>query len=174
MADGSLEFGGMPITTYKGKAMQQMIAVLRSFGMKHGYYNVKDAMECYRADFIIECYCDSQFGVLAKAAFNPDFKDPEKQGDILKDATAKGFDALFGQIEQQLEKNGTKFVASDKVTIADVVIAAFYFTNINNPMNPFQASFNTALENYPKSKAYLQHVDKEFKACNAKYKAVPF
>jgi hypothetical protein len=95
-ASGELQFGGMPIVSVKGHTMQQMVAILRAMGIKHGYYNVSDPKECYRADFLIECYADAQFGVLAKAAFNPDFQDAEKRGPIMENCVEKGFCGFFG------------------------------------------------------------------------------
>ena len=143
-------------------------------GIKHGYYNVADPMECYRADFIIDCYADAQFGVLAKAAFNPDFQDPEKQGPIMEDCVAKGLCALLTQVEKQLTATGAKWVAGDKLTIADCVLSAFYHTNISNKMSPFNGPFNAKLEEFPKSKAYFDCIATEFKCRADKLPASPF
>lgn len=52
------EMGGLPIVTEDGKDMQQFGAILRSQGMKHGYYNPKDWKTCGEIDQITDTWAD--------------------------------------------------------------------------------------------------------------------
>ena len=52
------EFGDLPILTCKGKQMGQSIAILRSLGIKHGYYFPADWKSAYYCDVVVDCWAD--------------------------------------------------------------------------------------------------------------------
>ena len=54
----SCEFGDLPILTWKGRQMGQSMAILRSLGIKHGYYFPSDWKSAYYSDVIVDCWSD--------------------------------------------------------------------------------------------------------------------
>ena len=62
------EMGGLPIVHIGGQSRQQTNAILRSFGIQHGYYNPTDWKSAGIADVIIDSYTDT-FGAIAKVLF---------------------------------------------------------------------------------------------------------
>lgn len=48
------EFGALPIVTFSGKGHQQTMAILRSFGIQHGYYT-----NDWKKAGIVDAICDT-------------------------------------------------------------------------------------------------------------------
>ena len=63
------EFGALPIVTYSGKSHQQSMAILRSFGVQHGYYT-KDWKKAGDIDAICDTFGDF-LTALAGVMFTP-------------------------------------------------------------------------------------------------------
>ena len=84
-------------------------------GITHGYYNVKNPVECYYTDFVIEQVSDLKQN-LAKADTN--------QSAVLN--------TFYRCMENQLEKLNSDYIASGKLTIGDFAMADFYFSELHH------------------------------------------
>ena len=63
------EFGALPIVSYSGKSHQQTMAILRSFGVQHGYYT-----DDWKKAGIIDAVCDTYgdfISAIAGVMFTP-------------------------------------------------------------------------------------------------------
>ena len=156
--DGGEFGGGLPqaFVQIDGKThrMAQFGAILRSFGIRYGYYDPRDWKQARYIDPIIDSWSDLQ-GKLAGVAFAP---TPEA-----KQAAFEAFLAFVqkfnGLVESNLNHHGGKFVAGNSITVADFVVAA-YAANycLKNPMFEGSAPFTAALDATPKTKAYCSMI----------------
>lgn len=110
-----------------------MAATLRSFGIRFGYYNPKSWQEARYIDPIVETFSDVVSSV-GKTAFAPD------------DQKAACMEALIALVtkfiklaESNLVHHGGKFIAGNKVTIADFVMIAYVENLLMNKDSPFSA-----------------------------------
>lgn len=125
--------------------MGQMCAILRSFGARYGYYDPRDWRQASLIDPICEVYGDL-LGGLSKVMFAPDDAKAQLCTELQSGVAPK----YHGLIEKTLCSHNGKFVAGDKVTIADFVLASHIANNLNNPKNPCQAALQATLAGCPK------------------------
>ena len=77
-SDNVGEFGKLPLLTAKGRPLGQSMSILRSLGIKHGYYSPDDWKLAYHTDVIVDCWVDV-FESIAKVLFGmPDATEEEK------------------------------------------------------------------------------------------------
>ena len=68
-------------------------------------------------------------GATAKAAFFTPEDEKEEAMTKLRDGFATKF---FTICEKRLEQKDSKFIATDKITIADFCCASYFFNNVKN------------------------------------------
>ena len=113
------EFGQLPIVSYQGRDMQQFGAVLRSVGVEKGYYNPRDFRESMRIDWIVDTWGGLlvdhgalAFKIASTATMNVAWQE------LVTTKWRKFLTAL----ENQLQTQNSRFIAGDRVTIADFVM----------------------------------------------------
>ena len=87
---------------------------------------------------------------------------------------------LFGkfnkQIETHLAAQSTRFIASDRLTIADFVVFSTYMSVVQNEATPapeIQATFEATMADTPKVKAYIATMKQEMATYLANRGAYP-
>uniref|UniRef100_A0A7S3HWL3 GST C-terminal domain-containing protein n=1 Tax=Favella ehrenbergii TaxID=182087 RepID=A0A7S3HWL3_9SPIT len=156
------EMGGLPIVHYGGgQGRQQTMAILRSLGAMHGYYNPSDWKTCAFVDMVAESYNDV-FNAAAKAMlFTPDEEKPAAF-EALRDGLVKKFMRIC---ETRFEQNAAQmFIASDEMTIADFCLASFVFNTLKNELSPIQPVLSPMLLKFPLFTAYTKRLEKEVSA----------
>ena len=111
--------------------MAQFSAIMRSFGIRYGFYDALD-WKCARyADPIVDQWGDLMKGVIG-VAFAPD-----------DEARGKAAEALVGQcvkmnelVEDGMRHHSGKYAAGECLTIADFVLASYIGNFIENKTNP--------------------------------------
>ena len=154
-----LEMGGLPIAHYGGhQGRQQTMAVLRSLGCAHGFYDPNDWQNAGFIDMVVESYGDT-FNAAAKAAlFSPE-EEKQKNIEAVRDGIAK---KLINMVEKRFERNnGQKFAAGDNLTIADFCMASFIFNMLKNEMSPLSTILGPLLDEFPRFAAYAQRLGAE-------------
>mmetsp|Transcript_14914 Transcript_14914/g.18745 ORF Transcript_14914/g.18745 Transcript_14914/m.18745 type:complete len:107 (+) Transcript_14914:1148-1468(+) len=106
--------------------MGQFGAILRSFGIRFGYYDPKNWGQVRYCDPIVDTWGDLQ-GTLAKFVFAPDDEKPP-----MLDALVDFMRKVNLLIEKTLTHHGGKFAAGNSVTIADFVLASYVCCFIQN------------------------------------------
>ena len=152
--------GGLPqaFITVNGEEhrMAQFGAILRSFGVRFGYYNPSDWQMSLLVDPIVETWGDV-LGVLAGILFAPDDQKPaaiEKYLGVAK--------KLHQLAEKCLAHSQGKFIAGSKVTIADFIFASYIGNYIENENAPVSAPAKATLDETPLFKSYCDVVLNEF------------
>ena len=148
--------------------MAQTNAILRSFGIRYGYYEPSDWKQARLIDPIVETYGDVLAGMY-KITFAKENKEQLK-ADFLSGIVIN----YNNMIENILERTNCKFLASDSVTIADFILTAYIHNMLMNPLSPLHSDFQMILENYPRFKAYIKVNQEEFSKWNSKREARPF
>lgn len=108
-----------------------MGAILRMIGMDHGYYTNTDWQEAMRIDWIVESFVEL---VQACAEVHFDIamtKKAKKQGKFA--AILTKFRPFLKAAEKQLKHLDTKFIAAERVTIADACMVSLIRTIFQNP-----------------------------------------
>ena len=130
---GTTEFGtGMPqvAANIGGKTTNwgQMGAILRSFGIRYGYYNPKDWKTARYCDPIVDSYADV-LATLTAFAYNEDQSKADELGAKYVGTCGK----FNGLIEKGMAHHGGKFSAGNSVTISDFVLCSYFGNLVNNP-----------------------------------------
>ena len=150
----------MPIVTQASKSRQSTLALLRSLGIQHGYYNPADWKSAGMIDMLVETYTDV-FNGFAKVLFSA---ENEKAGGLeaLKNGLLGNF---LKMVENQLETQTTnKFIMGNQMTIADFAMSSFLFNIMKNDHGPFSASCSAMLLEYPHIGAYSKRLESELKS----------
>ena len=102
------------------------MSILRSLGIKHGYYTPSDWKTAYYTDVIVDCWVDV-FDSMGRILFGMmDASEEEKTEEITK--TIKTIHVpMLGLMEKHLEDLGGPFIAGEKLTIADCCCASAFF-----------------------------------------------
>ena len=133
--------------------MNQSKAAARALAVKLGYYST-DPDTMWQIDSLLDyCQDDSILGVVAGYAFAPE--RTEEGNDNWVGAYKKMGDLLEGRFNH----HGKKFIAGDKITLADFSIASLYFSHIYNDSSAFkelQGRVKECIDSTPKLKAYLE------------------
>lgn len=129
-----LEFGQVPmLETADGKHFVQSWAILRYLGRTYGYYP-NDAELAWKIDSTIDAVED-----YVVAYFKYNFESNEEKKAVFKEAWLKNLPMWVSAIEKRLEANGGKYIAGDKITIADFALAYVGFGLLLNEANPHYA-----------------------------------
>ena len=107
-------------------------AILRMFGTRYGYYDLKDWNQAGLIDPIVDTFAD-QMGAMSAFAFASEDADKAPLIEAYV-SMARKFHSL---VEANLNHHGGKFAAGNKVTIADFVMASHignYVTNAAFPL----------------------------------------
>ena len=156
------EFGtGLPQVTIntgsKVANMAQFGAIMRSLGIRFGYYDPKNWKAAQYCDPIVDCWGDI-VGAVAGVAFAPD--------EEAKNAAAENFVKtcvkFHGLLEKTLTHSKGPYVAGPKRTIADFVLASYIGNFVTNPNNPGSAPLTASLGDTPKFKAYVDKATTTF------------
>ena len=71
--------------TVKERPLGQSMAILRSLGIKHGYYNPDDWKTAYHTDVIVDCWVDV-FESMAKVLFGMPQATEEERAEAITTA----------------------------------------------------------------------------------------
>ena len=167
------EMGGMPIMTKGGgQGKQQTMALLRSLGAEHGYYDPTNWKECGIIDMLCETYSDVFQAAAVICIFTADDQKPAKMEEFKEGILRK----YLTIIEKQLEKNINvgKFVVGTKMSIADFCLACLTFNILKNENGPFQAALAPLLLEFPHYGAYSKRLHSELKEHLDSRPAYPF
>ena len=157
------EFGDLPILTSKGKQMGQAMAILRSLGIKHGYYFPTDWKSAYYSDVIVDCWADV-FESMGKLLFLMQSAPEAETRAAVDKAVDSVHEPMLQLIEKQLDDLGGPYIVGEKLTIADFCCAAAFFNIWCNPAGPLKEVFGQVVARYPKSSAYKDRLGEMFKA----------
>ena len=150
--------GGLPqLELQDGTIMGESMAVLRFLGTKLGYYP-SDPMEMYICNCLVEAYNDVFDGFHA-----PFFAPEDKKAAPIKDLFEKKIPYIIGKFNERFGK--AKWLAGDKITIADFCIGKLYTDIITHPELGFRKQcgdqFEQVLAKNPNFKAYGEQFAKE-------------
>jgi glutathione S-transferase len=116
--------------TEDGKHLVQSWAILRFLGRKYGYYP-EDPETAWKVDSTIDAVED-----YLNAYFKYNFEKDEDKKAIHKENWLKMLPVWVAAIEKRITSNGGKYVAGEKITIADFALAAAGFNMLLNEANP--------------------------------------
>ena len=137
--------------------MQQLGATMHSLGIRFGYYDTKDWKAARYCDPIVDCWSDIVGGA-AGVAFAPDAEAQAAAVEKLNMITTK-----FGAYcEKILSHHNGQFIAGNKMTIADFIMASYIGNFGTNPKNPAHANIQASLDSTPKLKAYFAKANTTF------------
>jgi glutathione S-transferase len=136
----------------------QSWAILRYLGRTYGYYP-EDPEVAYKIDSTIDAVED-YFG----AYFKFNFESNEEKKAIFKENWLKMLPIWVTAIEKRLEANGGKYIAGDKITIADFALAAVGFNLLLNEANPHYAETLPFIKDHEILKKYKAGLKEELGA----------
>ena len=93
------------------------------FGIEHGYYDPKDWKLAMKIDWILDTFGD-HINYFAEHELNPTLGKKKKMEFFAKIASEKS-PVFLRALEKQLNELGTRYIASDRVTIADAVMVGY-------------------------------------------------
>ena len=105
-----------------GKVLNQMTAILRMLGRRHGYYFDDNADEAFNVDWVLETHADFWNSKTYLMWLKGESDSAKITEGIAKLA------AFNKQMEAHLASQNSKFLASDRLTIADFVVFSLYMT----------------------------------------------
>ena len=155
--------GGLPQVTIPGPdgkplRMAQMGAILRSLGVRFGYYNPKDWKQSVKVDGLVDTYADV-LGSMSKILFSPESDRPE----LVKQCCSGIIVKWHRLLERTLASHNGKFVAGNNATIADFIMASYINNNLCNPNCPISQGASGSVGEFPKLQAYVKFNQAEFK-----------
>jgi glutathione S-transferase len=143
--------------------MSQSVAIYHYIAKCYGYM-ADDAGQTMRQEFALECYNDFAATNCFLPALNPTCSEEECK------KFEEKFCAFYTRIEDVFKMTKGKYVAGDKLTVADFVLFSVASLFINNPAAPHsgmvEAAKNTMKKN-PCVCAWFERMSKE----NAPYLA---
>ena len=119
-------------------------------GAKHGYYNATDPKQSYLIDVVLDCFTDihdTSNGVALGLLTGQ--MTAEAANAALGEKIPKAIEPILNLYEAQLG-HGCKFMAGDKVTIADCAMVALMANILENPNSPFAELYKPVMAKYPK------------------------
>ena len=154
-----LEFGQVPLLeTADGHSFVQSWAILRYLGRTYGYYP-NDAELAWKIDSTIDAVED-----YIVAYFKYNFEMHEEKKAIFKEAWLKLLPIWVAAIEKRLEANGGKYIAGDKITIADFALGAVAFNLLLNEANPHYAETMPFIKDHEVLKKYANGLKEDLGA----------
>jgi len=148
--------------------MGQTNAILRSFGIRYGYYDPKSWKQAIIIDSVLESYGDVLTG-MSSIIFSPE--DGKEAAGLAFQSGA--LTKYHNFLEKILTQSKGKFVAGKKVTIADFILASHIHNMVMNDLSPVKHLMETTLVNCPKLQAYIKVNMAEFKEWNTKRQPGP-
>ena len=124
-AAGEFPNGQVPVWVQDGQYYNESKAILRFIGKQHGYYP-EDIHAAWDADATVDYAND----------FHGKFYAPHMRNthtDETKAAYVKDVTTFVEHLNKKLVKSGKNFIAGDKLTIGDFMVAAVVFNYIENP-----------------------------------------
>ena len=155
---GKLDFGQVPMLEHDGKNMVQSWAILRFLGRTYGYYT-ENPEAAYKIDSTIDAVED-----YLGAYFKFNFESNEEKKAIFKENWLKMFPIWVKAIEKRIEANGGKYVAGDKITIADFALAYVGFGLLLNEANPHYAETWELIKDHEILKKYANGLKEDLGA----------
>ncbi len=157
---GKLEFGQVPmLETPEGKHLVQSWAILRFLGRKYGYYPDEPEL-AYKIDSTIDAVED-----YLGAYFKYQFEQNEEKKALHKENWLKMLPVWITAIEKRLSSNSNpRYIAGDKITIADFALAAVGFNMLLNEANPSYAETLPFIKDHEVLKAYANGLKEELGA----------
>lgn len=155
---GKLDFGQVPMLEHEGKTMVQSWAILRYLGRTYGYYPENPEV-AYKIDSTIDAVED-----YLGAYFKFNFESNEEKKAIFKENWLKMFPIWVKAIEKRLEANGGKYIAGDKITIADFALAYVGFGLLLNEANPHYAETWELIKDHEILKKYANGLKEDLAA----------
>ena len=120
--DGGEFGGGLPQALFQDKGKKyraaQFGAILRSFGIRFGYYNPRDWKSCRYIDPVVDTFADV---LAAQSVFAFAQDDEGRNAGIEKYKTVAT--KFYKLVESNMKHHGGKYAAGNMITIADFVIA---------------------------------------------------
>ena len=108
-----------------------MGAVLRSFGIRFGYYNPKNWNESRYTDPVVDTFGDLMGGLFKV------FTAPPADQPALITAFGEGIACKINKLaEMNLTHHGGKFIAGNKVTIGDFIMISYIENTMFNTNSP--------------------------------------
>ena len=156
--------GTMPVWQPEGSTMKfgQRNAIMHMLGRKYGYLG-KDAKETFRLEHSLECFND----FMAKDVLG------SATGDVTDDQQ-KAYGEALGKylmdMEEMMKMAGGKYIAGDRITIADFVCFSIVSTSWMNPAanKKFEEACTMVLDKCPCVKAWAMLMQSENKVYIAK------
>ena len=147
------------LETADGKCLIQSWSVLRYLGRQHGYYP-DDPELAYKIDSTIDAVED-----LMQSNYKWRFEADEARKATGKENFLKNFlPKWIDAIEKRIANNSTqKFVAGDKMTIADFALAAVAFNILLNDTNPVFAEIQEVLKDSAVIDTYVASLQAELR-----------
>jgi len=125
-------------------------------GAKHGLYNLSNPAEMYRADSACDVYFDV-FGQVAATNFASTEEAKKKNLDLLLKSLIPN---TYKFIEKRLTTLNVKYISGNNLCYADFCWASFMATIASNANFPFSGELMAQLASYPKTKQYLETMQK--------------
>ena len=123
-AAGEFNNGQVPVWLQNGKQYNESSAILRFLGKQYGYYPA-DPDQAWQSDAIVD-YCNDVQRKLYADHMNKKFDQEAKQN--YRD-TLNQILTFFAKTKVS---SGTKFIASDQISIGDFCVAALLFAYVFN------------------------------------------
>ena len=155
-AQGKLEFNQVPVLEKDGKFLSQSWAILRYLGRTYGYYPESSPETAYTIDSTIDAIED-----FLTAFFRFNFEPNADKKAVYKENLLKMVPIWVAAIEKRLEKSTGKYIAGDKITIADFALAAVAFDNLLNEANPLYAETLPFIKDHETLKKYSAGLKEE-------------
>ena len=162
------EFKQMPameITDADGKVTMytQSISILRYLSLKNGYYPTDDAELAWEIDSALAAVYDMGTG-LSKILWE---RDPEQRVKNKAEFLNGVYPVTLKALSNRLAKNGTKFLAADKITTADFLFGNFVVSFIYNDLREKMGEvddFKVIYEQFEPLVNYAETIKAEFAA----------
>ena len=168
---GEFPNGQVPVFCHEGRVMNESLATLRFLGAIYGYYPEDDALVAWDADATVD-YCNEYMGALYKPHMTGEHTDETKK------TYAEKIQALCEFFERKLQKSGSTFICSSKLTIGDFHLASLVFNFVfNDSLGGGEDYSRVGKEIVAKHAAFSAYVDRlkvEFKDYLATRGAYPF
>jgi len=91
--------------------------------------------------------------------FLPQYKEKDEH---FTQFIIKHFPEFLEKMENKMNKNGTKYLCANNITLADIILGAFFLKLPYNDSYPNQHILQAIMENYPKTKALAENLRAEF------------
>lgn len=157
-ASGEFPNGQIPVLVYKGKYMNESLAILRFVGKKTGMYPIDDE-EAWACDAIVDYVNDFLPKFAPAQLFKKDFSE-EAQVEF-----EANIEKLVSFLSKKLEAHGQNFMVGDKVTIADCQVSMAIFSFIFNKTLPGGPAFTdraqAVVAKHPAFAAYCDRMKSE-------------